>query len=185
MGFYHNCRRLYRRFRKCVSDTVRQGTACLALGMLAATAATPESPAPTTPAVTVETTAERIATRAVGEHKSVQLLPADHVVPGDTVIYTIAVHNTGADPVDGFAFTSTVPEHMVYLARSAVAPGADISFSVDGGRNFDSADKLTVHGANGKQRPAAAADYTTIRWTLRNRLKSGSIVLARYRAQLR
>jgi hypothetical protein len=30
-----------------------------------------------------------------------------------------------------------------------------------------------------------AADYTTIRWTLRNRLKSGSMVLARYRAMLR
>jgi uncharacterized repeat protein (TIGR01451 family) len=101
------------------------------------------------------------------------------------VIYTIEVRNEGPDAVDGYSFTSAVPEHMVYVADSGVAPGAEVSFSVDGGRSFDAPEKLTVHGADGKQRPARPADYTAIRWTLRNRLKSGSTVLARYRAVLR
>jgi len=137
------------------------------------------------PAVTIKTIAERVVTRQSGERKSEQLMPADHVVPGDMVIYTIEVRNEGPDAVDGYSFTSEVPEHMVYVADSAVAPGAEVSFSVDGGRSFDAAEKLTVHGADGKQRPARPADYTAIRWTLRNRLKSGSTVLARYRAVLR
>jgi uncharacterized repeat protein (TIGR01451 family) len=169
---------------------------CLVLGMRAASSLPIETPAavpmgmadaalPSVPAVTIKTFAERLAPRAGRDHKAVQLLPADHVVPGDTIIYTIEVRNEGANPVDDFSFTITVPEHMVYVADSAVAPGAELSFSVDGGRSFDPAPILTVHGADGKQRPAVAADYTTIRWTLRNRLKSGSMVLARYRAMLR
>jgi len=169
---------------------------CLVLVMTAASSLPVETPAavpvgvadtalPTAPAVTLKTTADRLAPRTSGDQQAVQLLPADHVVPGDTIIYTIEVRNEGANPVDDFSFTITVPEHMVYVADSAVAPGAVLSFSVDGGRSFDPAEKLTVHGADGKQRPAVAADYTTIRWTLRNRLKSGSMVLARYRAVLR
>jgi uncharacterized repeat protein (TIGR01451 family) len=137
------------------------------------------------PMVTLKTIAERVVTRQSGERKSEQLMPADHVVPGDMVIYTIEVRNEGPDAVDGYSFTSAVPEHMVYVADSGVAPGAEVSFSVDGGRSFDAPEKLTVHGADGKQRPARPADYTAIRWTLRNRLKSGSTVLARYRAVLR
>lgn len=174
----------------------RCGILCLLLGMRAAIALPVATPTavpmgvadvalPSAPAVTLTTTAERLTTRQSGDAKAVQLLPADHVVPGDTVIYTIEVRNAGANPVDDFSFTITVPEHMVYVADSAVAPGAELSFSVDGGRSFDPAEKLTVHGADGKQRPAVAADYTAIRWTLRNRLKSGSMVLARYRAVLR
>ena len=169
---------------------------CLVLAMRAASSLPVETPAaipvgvadaalPSAPVVTIKTTAERLAPRSSGDPQAVQLLPADHVVPGDTIIYTIEVRNEGANPVDDFSFTITVPEHMVYVADSAVAPGAELSFSVDGGRSFDPAPILTVHGADGKQRPAVAADYTTIRWTLRNRLKSGSMVLARYRAMLR
>jgi hypothetical protein len=71
---------------------------------------------------------------------------------------------------------------MSYVADSAVAPGAEVSYSVDGGRTFDAPENLTVHGPDGKERPAMAADYTHIRWVLKNRLKAGSMTLARFRA---
>jgi uncharacterized repeat protein (TIGR01451 family) len=151
----------------------------------AASAAIADEAQSVAPTVTIKTSAERLVTVRSGERVSEQLRPADHVVPGDLVIYTIEVRNEGAEAVDGYAFTIEIPEHMGYVADSAVAPGAEVSFSVDGGRSFDLAEKLTVHGPDGKQRPARAADYTAIRWTLRNRLKSGSLVLARYRAVLR
>jgi len=130
----------------------------------------------------ITTTAERVKTTLSNGRESIELLPADRLVAGDVVIYTLEVRNRGAVGVDRFAFTSPIPQHTSYIANSAVAPGADISFSVDGGRSFDAAENLTVHGPDGKQRPAVASDYTHIRWVLRNRLKAGSMTIARFRA---
>ncbi len=143
------------------------------------------APPPLSPSVTITTTAQKIKSASTPGHDPVQLLPADHVVAGDEIIYTLEVRNAGPAAVDDFTFTTPIPEHMVYVADSAVAPGADVSYSVDGGRSYDAPGNLKVHGANGKQRPAVAADYTNIRWIMRNRLKRGSMALARFRAVLR
>jgi uncharacterized repeat protein (TIGR01451 family) len=118
-------------------------------------------------------------------HESVRLLPADRVVPGDLVIYTVAVRNDGAVPADGLAFTSRIPEHMVYVANSAVGPGAEVTYSTDGGRTFDRPENLFVDGPLGTTRAAMPADYTHIRWVLRNSLKVHSVALARFRAVLK
>jgi uncharacterized repeat protein (TIGR01451 family) len=143
------------------------------------------APPALSPEVTVTTKAEKVATLHAQGGDRVRLLPADHVVAGDEVIYTLEVRNLGAMPVDGYTFSTPIPEHMVYVGDSAVAPGAEVSYSVDGGRSFAAPEKLTVHAANGKQRPAVAADYTHIRFVLRNRLKRGAMALARFRAVLR
>src|SRR6202795_1552518 len=63
----------------------------------------------------------------------VKLIPADRVAPGDRVIYTLEVRNTGAAALDAPIVTHPVPEHMRYVADSAVGPGAEVSYSVDGG----------------------------------------------------
>ncbi len=134
--------------------------------------------------LTIRTTAELVKTTITNGRVRVELLPADRLVGGDEVIYTLEVRNRGAVGVDRFSFTSPIPAHMSYVPNSAVAPGADVTYSVDGGRSFDAPENLTVHGADGKQRPAVAADYTHIRWVLRNRLKPGSMALARFRADV-
>ena len=74
---------------------------------------------------------------------------------------------------------------MVYVANSAVGPGAEVSFSVDGGRSYDKPDRLIVRGADGKARAAAPADYTNIRWILRDPLQAGSVAYARFCAVLK
>ena len=71
---------------------------------------------------------------------------------------------------------------MRYLADSAAGPGADVSFSVDGGRTFDLPENLLVAGPAGQWRPATAADYTHIRWQLKHRLNVNSVAFARFRA---
>ena len=160
-------------------------TAALWLGLVAAAPVRAEGVDPSAPAdapVTVTTSAELIQTKIVNGHEILKLLPADRLVGGDLVIYTLEVRNLGTVGVDGYAFTSPIPQHMSYVADSAVAPGAEVRYSVDGGRSFDTPENLMVHGPDGKQRPAAAADYTHIRWLLKNRLKAGSMTLARFRA---
>ncbi len=71
---------------------------------------------------------------------------------------------------------------MRYVADSAVGPGAEVSYSVDAGRSFASADTLKVQGPDGRLRPALAADYTDIRWQLKNSLKPDSVAFVRFRA---
>jgi uncharacterized repeat protein (TIGR01451 family) len=110
------------------------------------------------------------------------LIPADRVAPGDRVLYTLEVRNTGAAPIATPVITYAIPEHMRYVADSAVGPGAAVSYSVDAGRSFESADTLKVQGPDGRLRAAVAADYSDIRWQLKNSLKPNSVAFLRFRA---
>src|ERR1700722_8563361 len=66
-----------------------------------------------------------------------KLIPADRVVPGDHVIYTLEVRNAGATAVEAPTVTYAIPEHMRYVADSAVGPGAEVSFSMAAGHHFE------------------------------------------------
>jgi uncharacterized repeat protein (TIGR01451 family) len=112
----------------------------------------------------------------------VKLVPADRLVPGDQVVYTLQVRNSEAAAVAAPTVTNPIPEHMVYVVDSAVGPGATVSYSVDGGHSFNSAANLTVQGPDGRPRPAAPADYTHIRWQFKNSLKGNSVAFVRFRA---
>jgi uncharacterized repeat protein (TIGR01451 family) len=137
---------------------------------------------------------ESIAVKAIAEVESQtvrggreisKLAPADRVVSGDWVIYTLEVRNTAATTVRAPTVTYPVPEHMSYVAESAVGPATAISYSVDGGRSFDAPENLKVQDTEGQLRPAAAADYTHIRWHLKNSLKGNSVAFVRFRARVK
>jgi uncharacterized repeat protein (TIGR01451 family) len=110
-------------------------------------------------------------------------MPADRVVSGDWVIYTLEVRNTGTATATAPTVTYPIPTHMVYVADSAVGPGTEVSYSVDSGRSFDIPEKLKIQEAKGQLRPAGPADYTHIRWQLKNGLKGNSVAFVRFRAQ--
>ncbi len=83
----------------------------------------------------VPPTLEVKATAAVRQDHT--LVPADRVVPGDEVFYTLEIRNTGSRPLPPPTVDFAIPEHMRYVANSAVGAGADVSYSVDGGHTFD------------------------------------------------
>jgi uncharacterized repeat protein (TIGR01451 family) len=132
--------------------------------------------------LTIRSIAEVESRSGAAGRETVKLIPADRVVPGDRVIYTLEVRNTRATAVEAPIVAYPVPEHMRYVADSAVGPGAEVSFSVDGGHSFEHAENLKVPGIDGRLRPAAAADYTHIRWQLKNSLKANSVAFVRFRA---
>jgi uncharacterized repeat protein (TIGR01451 family) len=113
------------------------------------------------------------------------LVAAERVVSGDPVIYTLEVHNTAAATVPPPTVTYPVPEHMIYTADSAVGPVTQITYSVDGGLSFDVPENLKVAEPGGEPRAATAADYTHIRWQLKNALKSNSVAFVRFRARVK
>jgi hypothetical protein len=110
------------------------------------------------------------------------LQPADRVVPGDEVIYTLEVRSTTAKDQPPPTFEYPVPEHMRYVADSAVGAGGVVSYSIDGGHTFARPEELLVTDNDGKKRPATPEDYTHIRWQLKHVLKGNSVAFARFRA---
>ncbi|MEL7023599.1 MAG: hypothetical protein AAGL69_07600 [Pseudomonadota bacterium] len=112
-----------------------------------------------------------------------QLVPADKVVPGDVVIYTVTYTNVADEAVENVVITNPIADQLQYVTDSAFAPGADIEFSVDGGQQFAALESLTVE-RDGELVPARTDDLTHIRWTLTEQLDPGAQGFARFRARL-
>ena len=153
------------------------------LAAIAAVAAAQSAPATRAdPRLSIKAIAEVEVTALNGEREIVKLAHADRVVPGDQVIYTLEIRNKGAMSLPPPRVDYPIPEHMRYLDDTAAGPGADITYSIDGGRTFDRPENLQVIARDGQKRPAVAADYTHIRWQLKHILKGKSVAFARFRA---
>ena len=116
--------------------------------------------------------------------RTMKLVPAVKVVPGDTVVYTIAVRNVCNEPAEGVSVDNPVPNHMAYVADSAIGPNTDIRFSIDGGYKFGKPGELRKRDADGSERSARPAEYTSIRWVMRHPLAAGAEAYMRFRAVL-
>jgi uncharacterized repeat protein (TIGR01451 family) len=123
-------------------------------------------------------------TNAQGE-KVVKRQPAKQVVPGKEVIYTIRAKNTGAEPAGSIVVTNPIPNQTVYVDGSAFGSGTEITFSVDGGKNYGKPGQLTVKTADGTTRPATAQDYTHVRWTFQFELQPGQEAPVWYRVRVK
>ena len=121
---------------------------------------------------------------AKGE-KKVKRVPAKTVVPGSFVVYTITAKNTGAEQADNVVVTNPIPKQVQYIDGSATGAGTDITFSVDGGKQYEKPNKLTVKDAEGKPRPATAVDYTHVRWVFNSNLQPGQERAVSYRVQVK
>jgi uncharacterized repeat protein (TIGR01451 family) len=136
----------------------------------------------TSPMLDVRTVAEVEVKVVEDGGASLHLLPATRVVPGDLVIYSVEIRNTGSKDAVAPTVTQPVPEHMAYVADSATGPGAEITYSADGGTTFDRPEGLKALGPDGKMHVVKARDYTHIRWQFKIVLKSKSVAYARFRA---
>lgn len=125
---------------------------------------------------------EEVILNEAGETET-RLVPAEVVVPGETVIYTTVFKNTGDEPADNVVITNPIAEDLMYRDGSAFGPGMDIEFSVDGGVTFGAANELTVI-ENDEVRPANASDFTHVRWVMQNDLQAGAQGFARFAAIL-
>ena len=132
----------------------------------------------------VQTTVQKqeVFVNAQGEEET-RLVPADTVLPGETVFYTITFTNVSDEVADRVVITNPIDESLVYLDGSAFGAGMDIVFSVDGGESFAAASELTVT-EDGEVRAAEPRDFTHVRWVMRNDLAAGAQGTARFAAVL-
>lgn len=125
---------------------------------------------------------EEVIINDAGESEK-RLVPAEIVVPGESVFYTITFTNVSAEPADNVVITNPIAEDLMYIDGSAFGPGMDILFSIDGGETFAAANDLTVV-EDGEVRDADAGDFTHVRWVMQNDLEVGAQGTARFAAVL-
>lgn len=118
------------------------------------------------------------------DRQTYRYMPATMLAQGQVVYYTLRITNPTPVFARGVLVTQRIPANTTYVFGSAAGPGADVSFSIDGGQTFAKAAEL-VTLQDGKTRPIPAEQYTHIRWQLRNPLAPGASALARFRAVFR
>ena len=120
--------------------------------------------------VDIKIKAEKIAVIVKDGKKIEKTVSAKKFQPGDTIFYTITYSNNSGEPAKDAVIDDPIPTGTTYIHESASGAGADISFSIDGGKTFKKPTLLMyqVEPSKGKkeQRVASPDQYTNIRWTL-------------------
>ena len=125
---------------------------------------------------------EQVTMNEDGEQQ-VTLVPAETVVPGESVVYTITFTNISDDAAGNVVITNPIADSLTYVDGSAFGPGAEVQFSVDNGKTFADRGALTVT-EEGIVRAASAEDFTHIRWVMQQELAAGAQGVARFSAVL-
>ena len=132
------------------------------------------------------TVVERVVeTKNVDGTTKTELVPVAVALPGDEVVYTVSFTNVSGQAADHVRITNPIPAEMLYVADTAVGPGSEVLYSVDGGKSYGTPRELTVAVTDGSRRAADPADYTHIRWILQTPLDAGAKGFARFRAVVR
>lgn len=133
--------------------------------------------------LTSEVKIERAKVDAAGKETVTLHAPKDVVVvPGDKVLFTLEVTNTGAAPAAGFRATNPMPAAVKFA--SVAENWAEVS--VDGGANWGKLDTLMVRakaadGASDIERAAIADDVTHVRWVFADAIAPGAKRTISYR----
>lgn len=126
---------------------------------------------------------ERTERDANGIAKTVLLTPKDiAVVPGDNVIFTLYVNNSGSEPVVGFKAINPMPAAVNFA--SVWEDWAELS--VDGGKVWGKLADLKVKTKNPdgtaiSERAATPADVTHVRWVFAEAIAPGAEGILSYR----
>lgn len=130
------------------------------------------------PQVTIDIKTDKEVTSLQNGQKTIKRIAATNVMPGEILFYTLTYANTGNESATNAVVDNPIPTGTVYLPGSADGQGADISFSIDGGKTFKKPSLLTyeVKLPSGKldQRVASPEEYTHIRWTIKTIPAGGS-----------
>lgn len=117
--------------------------------------------------------------------ESITRAPAELVVPGERVVYTLSYTNDAAEPATDLVLTMPVPSEIKYLDESATTVDAKVVYSADDGQTFSSRAVLRITGADGNSRTATSEDITHIRWTVAGPLAVGETGTLSYKGILK
>lgn len=112
---------------------------------------------------------------------------AGDIRPGDLVTYTVVSRNDGGVSAKNFRARGRVPAGTTYVGGSALSEGAELSFSIDGGKSFHARPTIEEKQADGSVRlvPAPAAMYTDVTFTYRSQIEPRATVTGSYQVYVK
>lgn len=143
------------------------------------------TPSPVT--LTSDVKIERVEVDAAGKETVTLHAPKSVVVvPGDKVLFTLEVKNTGAQPAAGFRATNPMPGPVQFV--SVAEDWAEVS--VDGGKSWGKLAALKVKtapadGTAPVERAADIADVTHVRWIFPDSIAPGDTRKISYRGVIK
>lgn len=128
------------------------------------------SPAWAGPRIEIAISQAREVVEVKGGATTVRLVPTQTASPGDVVQYTLTYANKGDEVARDAAIDDPIPRGTTFLAGSATGEGAQILYSIDGGKSFAPPERLTrevrLPSGDLERRPAAPSEYTHVRWII-------------------
>jgi uncharacterized repeat protein (TIGR01451 family) len=120
--------------------------------------------------VSVAITAEKEVTSVVNGQKVTKKVPATSIESRNIIFYTLSYINSGNESADNATLDDPIPQGTVYVPGSAFGEGAEITFSIDGGKTFKKPSLLSyeIKLPNGKleKHTASPEEYSHIRWVI-------------------
>jgi uncharacterized repeat protein (TIGR01451 family) len=101
----------------------------------------------------------------------VALVKPTRVSPGDRIIFVLAYHNVGRQPLSDVVLANPLPRAIGYRSASPGSPAPEVS--VDG-QTYGALASLRVRALDGSTRAANPDDVTHVRWRLANPVAPGS-----------
>jgi uncharacterized repeat protein (TIGR01451 family) len=120
--------------------------------------------------------------------ESLTLDKVSAVYPGEVLDWTIMSANEGDAPARQYKTIGQIPQGTAFVAGSAVAEyNASVSYSIDGGKNFDAQPTIEEKQPDGttKRTPAPASMYTQVRYEWSDPLAAGSTLSASYKVRVK
>lgn len=142
-------------------------------------------PALAKPAVKINLKAEKEVTVSVDGKEVRKRVAAAEIFSGETIIYTLEVVNSGDQPATNVTVNDPIPPETTLLIDSVYGDGADITFSIDGGKTYNTPGNLKYRepGKDGAviELIATPEQYTDIQWVL-DSVSAGGIRTVGFRA---
>ena len=123
------------------------------------------------PQISISIVTSKEVVETVNGARVKKLVPTKKAAAGDTLVYTIAYINKGNEAATEAIVDNPVSAGTSYIDNSANGAGADITFSIDGGKSYKKPSLLTyeIKQPTGivQRYTARPEEYTHIRWTIR------------------
>lgn len=128
------------------------------------------APALAKPELNINLKAEKDVVETVDGKEVRKTVPAEEIFPGETIAYTLDVSNSGDQPATNVKVTDPVPPETTLLIDTVFGDGAEVTFSIDGGKSFNVPTRLKyrVEKNDGtlEDRIATPDQYTDIQWVI-------------------
>lgn len=97
--------------------------------------------------------------------------------PRDIIKYTVIAKNNSRCPLKNLVLKQSIPKGTHYLKHSAQARGAELSFSIDGGKTFVAKPKIA-------NQEASTSHYNYIKWRFPRKISVQESITASYMLQV-